>query len=45
MVQEQREWFESATSAWYNWHSDANIAFAAKNAGSGAAAAQVAQRV
>ncbi len=33
MGKEQREWFESATSSLYNWSADANLAFAAKNAG------------
>ncbi len=33
MKPEQREWFVSATSALYNWSSDANLAFAAKNTG------------
>ena len=33
MAQEQREWFESATASLYNWSPDANLAFAAKNAG------------
>jgi len=33
MAEEQREWFESATSSLYNWNADANLAFAAKNAG------------
>ena len=29
----QREWFESATGSLYNWSPEANLAFAAKNAG------------
>lgn len=33
MSKDQREWFESATDSLYNWSSQANLAFAAKNAG------------
>lgn len=33
MPSEQRDWFLNATSSLYNWHGDANLAFAAKNAG------------
>jgi nitroreductase len=33
MQPEQREWFLNATNSLYNWHPDANLAFAAKNAG------------
>jgi len=29
----QREWFLNATKTLYNWNSDANLAFAAKNSG------------
>jgi nitroreductase len=33
MPEEQRQWFLDATGSLYNWHADANLAFAAKNAG------------
>ena len=33
MQEEQREWFLDATGSLYNWSPDANLAFAAKNAG------------
>ncbi len=33
MPEEQRQWFLDATGSLYNWHPDANLAFAAKNAG------------
>jgi len=33
MQPEQREWFLNATNSLYNWSSDANLAFAAKNTG------------
>ncbi len=33
MKDAQREWFLSATGSLYNWSKDANLAFAAKNAG------------
>ncbi len=33
MPETQRDWFLNATSGLYNWSPDANLAFAAKNAG------------
>ena len=33
MQPEQRDWFLNAAESLYNWNSDANLAFAAKNAG------------
>lgn len=33
MPETQRDWFLGATSSLYNWSPDANLAFAAKNAG------------
>ena len=33
MPETQRDWFLNATSSLYNWSPDANLAFAAKNAG------------
>lgn len=33
MPETQRDWFLNATSALYNWSPEANLAFAAKNAG------------
>ena len=33
MPETQRDWFLNATNSLYNWHPDANLAFAAKNAG------------
>ena len=33
MQQEQRDWFLNATNSLYNWSTDANLAFAAKNTG------------
>lgn len=33
MQLEQRDWFLNATNSLYNWSSDANLAFAAKNTG------------
>lgn len=33
MQTDQRDWFLNATSSFYNWSDDANLAFAAKNTG------------